>query len=47
MSGHRRVHPAESCANNLVLLARPCLSVKHCQADPSHQGPDGHPALYD
>lgn len=38
MSGHRRVIPAESCANDLVLLAMllawPCLTVKWCQTSP-------------
>lgn len=37
MSGHRRVISAESCASNLVLLAKP-------SDGPSHQGPGGHPA---
>lgn len=36
MSGHSRVISAESCASNLVLLAKPPDS-------PSHQGPSGHP----
>lgn len=37
MSGHRRVISAESCASNLVLLAKP-------SDGPSHQGSGGHPA---
>lgn len=48
MSGHRRVIPAESCANDLVLLvmllAQPGLSAKWCQTSPSHRCLDGHPA---
>lgn len=50
MPGHRRVHPADSCASNSVLLATPsalcclpaCLPVKRCQASSGHPAPLGY-----